>query len=65
MIRNPHPSGRPVRRSEIKRHPAFRYTPDPAVIYATARLRPRTPLPMVDAIGYLRVEPHADEDHVE
>jgi hypothetical protein len=61
--KHPHPSGRPIRHEERKPRQYWNYPPDPGVVYATPRLRPKPPLPVADAIGYLRVEPHADEDH--
>ena len=55
-MKNPHPSGRPIRSRHIKPVSRFNYPPDPSCIYATPRLRPKLPVSLVDAIGYLRVE---------
>ena len=64
MAKNPHPSGRPIRRVEKKwRNTAFQY---PAQTHATPRLRQKVSAltPVADAIGYLRVSPTNDDDGV-
>ena len=53
-MKHPHPSGRPIQQVEKKwRQTAFQY---PAETFATPRLRPKTPLPVADAIGYKTVD---------
>ena len=55
MPKNPHPSGRPIRKEEKKaRMIWWNY---PAETYATPRLRPKVLPPVsADAIGYLRTQ---------
>jgi hypothetical protein len=64
MAKNPHPSGRPIRDSRETKKSSSVWWRCPLEQAATPRLRPKPPLPVADAIGYLRVERHADEDHV-
>ena len=60
-MKNPHPSGRPIRR-EIKKGRAYwNYPADPAVVYAVPRLRPKSPLPVADCIGYKTVDIAQDD----
>jgi hypothetical protein len=53
MAKNPHPSGRPIRRKEEKI--GRQYWNYPAETYATPRLRPKSG-PIADAIGYRTIE---------
>jgi hypothetical protein len=63
MAKNPHPSGKPVRHRFIPKKAASSTWHCPLETPATPQLRPRSPVPVVDAIGYLRVDEHPDEDH--
>jgi hypothetical protein len=62
MIKNPHPSGRPIRGPKPKKSAVvwYRY---PAETFATPRLRAQPSLPVADAIGFKAVRHHSDEDH--
>ena len=60
MVKHPHPSGRPIRRERKGARSQFNYLPEPNIVYATARLRPRPALPVADAIGYRRTEEFDD-----
>lgn len=59
MQRNPHPSGRPIRRTETKGRPIWRI---PDVEPNVPRLRQPA---AVDAIGFVHQfsEPERDDDH--
>jgi hypothetical protein len=57
-MKNPHPSGRPIRNERTKwRNTAFQY---PAETFATPRLRPQFK-PVADAIGYKTTNQIPDE----
>jgi hypothetical protein len=60
MAKNPHPSGRPIRRDEKVGRQYWNY---PAETYATPKLRPISK-PVADAIGYHRIYPTGDDDGV-
>jgi len=60
MAKNPHPSGRPIRKDEKVGRQYWNY---PAETYATPKLRPKL-VPVADAVGYLRVYPTNDDDGV-
>lgn len=60
MAKNPHPSGRPVRRESKVGRGCWNYPPDPGIVYATPRLRP-VARSTCDAVGFLRV-PASDDD---
>lgn len=50
-----HPSGRPIRREKRVAKPSWNHLPDPAVVYATPRLRPQAQV-KIDAVGFWRPE---------
>ena len=55
-MKNPHPSGRPVRHT-VKAKPRRIWFDYPAETFGTPRLRPKATVPVADAIGYHRVYP--------
>ena len=64
MAKNPHPSGRPIRRDRKVGRGFWNYPNDPNIVYAIPRLRQKPPAAFVaDAIGYLHAPVHHDEDH--